>query len=890
MARRPGDAVRREGSSHADGNRDQPGGQRRDAPPADRRPAVEALEDRWLPSLTFQFADGVGVTGSGSVDVESNSVTNDRAGNVYVTGSLVGTADFDPGPNVTNLSSTGDRDAFVAKYTKAGALAWAKDLRGTGASSVAQGGAVAVDASGNVFLSGTYTGTVNFDPNATDAAATFTSPQGGNDVFIAKYDPNGNVLWVRDVAGSAGAIDEGYALAVDGSGNVAVAGSFQNTATFGTTALTSGGSFDSFVTKLNSSGQFLWARATIGSGSSVAQTSGLAFDPSGDVIATGLFAGSVNFNTAASPLTLPYAGSDDIFVQKLGPSGNNLWAESFGSPDIDEGYGVVADASGNIYVSGTFSDTVNFNPGSGTAANLTAGGFEDAFLLKLSPTGQYTWAKDLGETGYYAARGTGVALDGSGHVFVSGYYQNTITLDPTAPGATLTSAGDFDVFVAEYDTAGNFVAGQSAGGSDFDADFGVGVNAAGQVAIAGRYSGPAAFGSIGLPAQPGKSIFIAQLSSSIPVTPTAPAPRAASRPGGRQRYRPEQQRRRDERDDARPRREHRRRPRRHRPVAPRRGRRRKPGRGRADHRPGAGPRRRAYLHSATGRRLGAGQPAERGSHHHGRHHAPRQTRRSDAEPGRRFGGRGRQHHERVSAQDHRNRRRERVLAVARLVRQCPGHDHHFLERLLHVHRSRPIGERPGVVPGSRRRRRGQFQRAQRGLEPRDRHDAPRHAGDSDAESRRRFGHEGRRDHERHSTPSRRHEPSPARRSSSSTGQARLLGSSTVAGDGSYTLQPARPDPRRRRDCMQTRGVVDAAGNVSPLSPPLAVDDPVGVAGCSRPPRHWPSRDDTGPRGGRPDVGPPPSLQRIGACREYGRSARPVGQRDRLGGRLGRGRL
>ena len=369
------------------------------------RPAVEALEGRWLPSLTFQFANPVGVVGTGSsVDVESNSVVNDASGNVYITGSLVGTANFNPGPTVTNLSSTGGRDVFVAKYSRTGALVWAKDLRGVDSGSVAQGAAVAVDASGDVFLSGTYTGTVNFDPSTTNANATFTSPLNGNDVFLAKYDPTGSLLWARDIAGTAGAIDEGYALAVDASGNVAAAGSFQNSATFGTTTLTAGGSFDSFVTKLNASGQFLWASATAGSGSTVAQPAGLTFDGSGNVVATGLFSGTVNFKTPASPVNLTSAGSTDIFVQKLDPSGNVLWAESVGSLDVDQGSGVVTDASGNLYVTGTFAMTANFNPGSGPAANLTAGGFEDAFLLKLSPSGQFGWVKDLSVSPQYSAR------------------------------------------------------------------------------------------------------------------------------------------------------------------------------------------------------------------------------------------------------------------------------------------------------------------------------------------------------------------------------------------------------------------------------------------------------------------------------------------------------
>ncbi len=508
----------------------------RPRPPRGGLPALESLETRLMPSLTFQFANGIGAVGNGSVDVESNSVVNDSSGNVYVTGSLQGTADFDPGSGTTNLSSAGNRDVFLAKFNQAGALVWAKDLPGLTAQSVAQGAAIAVDSSGNVIVAGTFTGTVNFDPNS--GSTTFTSALGGNDVFIAKYDPNGNLLWAQNVGGTAGALDEGYALAVDTSGNIALAGSFQNTAIFGTTTLTAGGTFEAFVAKLNSSGQFLWAKSTTGSGSSVVQANGVTFDGSGNVISTGFFAGTVDFNTGSAVTTLPYSGSEDIYVQKLDANGNFVWAESFGSPDIDQGQGIAADASGNLYITGTFSDTVDFNPAAGAAANLTAGGFEDAFLLQLNSSGQFGWAKDLAVTGFNAARGTGVGLDGSGHVFVAGYYQGALTLDPIASGASLTSAGDFDVFVGEYSTAGTFVAGQSAGGANFDAEFGIGVNSSGQVAIAGRYSGPAPFGTISLPSQPNKSIFIAQLTGattgtngSAPPAPGTPVLEAASDTG-----------------------------------------------------------------------------------------------------------------------------------------------------------------------------------------------------------------------------------------------------------------------------------------------------------------------------------------------------------------------
>ena len=475
-----------------------------------------------MPAVAVDFAGAIAVTGSGSVDVESNSVFNDAAGNVYITGSLQGTANFSPTGSAVNVTSLGGRDAFLAKYSNTGALVWVKDIRGANSASVAQGSAITVDASGNVIVTGTFTGSFNFDPGT---GMTSLGALARNDVYVAKYNSSGALVWAKQVVGSGNAFDQGYAVAVDGAGNIGVGGTFQGTASFGSAILSAGGSSDSFVSKLDANGNFLWTRATTGTGSSLAQTSGLTFDASNNLILAGFYAGTVDFDPTNTLLQLPVYGSRDIFVQKFDGSGNLAWTKSVGSPDIDQANSVAADASGNVYVTGTFSSTADFDPGP-SVSNLNAGGFEDGFILKLNASGGFLWAKDLSTTGYNAAQGTGIALDTSGHVFVAGYYQGTLTL---AAGQTLTSAGSYDVFLGEYDTTGNYVASQSYGGSGFDADFGIGVNTSGKVAIAGRYTGPATFGSITLPSQPSKSIFVAQVSTATIVTPAPPtAPNAPS--------------------------------------------------------------------------------------------------------------------------------------------------------------------------------------------------------------------------------------------------------------------------------------------------------------------------------------------------------------------------
>ncbi|MFO0907977.1 MAG: Ig-like domain-containing protein [Isosphaeraceae bacterium] len=498
-----------------------------------RHPGIESLEARWMPSLTVLFADAIAASGSGSVDVESNAVVNDASGNVFVVGSFTGTVDFDPSATTLNLTASGGRDLFLARFTSAGSLSWVKKLPGSNSSAVALGEAITLDASGNILIAGTFTGSVNFDPAGANAGATFNAGT-RNDVFLARYDGNGSLSWARDLVGGVNLSAHGYALATDASGNITLAGSFQTALTVGTTTLSGAGTTDGFVARANSAGQFAWAVATNGAGTSQVQTTGVSLDGSGNVLTTGFIAGTADFQPGAGATNLASnGGSRDIFVQKLDGNGGFVWAVAIGSPDIDQGNAIKADAAGNVYVTGTFSMSADFDPGAGTTT-LTAGGFDDPFLLKLTPSGGLSWARRFALSGFNFGHGTGVGLDASNHVFVTGYYQGTMVVDAVS-SASIMSAGGFDVFLVEYDTSGNYVASQSFGGANFDAAFGVGVNASGQVALAGRFSGPAAFGSINLPAQSGKSIFVTQVATTIlqapPPAPAAPVLQAASDTG-----------------------------------------------------------------------------------------------------------------------------------------------------------------------------------------------------------------------------------------------------------------------------------------------------------------------------------------------------------------------
>jgi hypothetical protein len=369
-----------------------------------------------------------------------NGIAVDASGNVYTTGRFEGTVDFDPNAGIFNLTAAGGADIFVQKLDASGNLLWAKRMGGTIND---LGNGIAVDASGNVYTTGYFMGTVDFDPNAGTANLTAA---GGVDIFVQKLDASGNLLWAKSM-GDTGS-DVGFGIAVDASGNVYTTGRFEGTVDFdpnaGTANLSSAGSFDIFVQKLDASGNLLWAKSMGGTGEDIGR--GIAVDASGNVYTTGQFESTVDFDPNAGTANLTAAGGADIFVQKLDASGNLLWARSMGGTSFEEGRSIAVDASGNVYTTGYFIGTVDFDPNAGTA-NLSSAGGVDIFVQKLDASGNLLWAKSMGGTGEDISYG--IAVDASGNVYTTGYFSDTVDFDPNAGTANLSSAGSFDIFVSK---------------------------------------------------------------------------------------------------------------------------------------------------------------------------------------------------------------------------------------------------------------------------------------------------------------------------------------------------------------------------------------------------------------------------------------------------------
>jgi hypothetical protein len=471
-----------------------------------------------MPAGGFTSAFGLGIVGV-AVDLRANAVAEDGAGNVVVVGSLQGTANFAPSPGNSSLTSGGNRDAFVAKYGPTGTLIWAETFRGQGPSSVGQASAVAIDGSGNIVVAGSFSGSVNFDQGNSQ---TIVSAPSRTDAFVAKLDSSGRLTWVSASTGTTGSVDEAYALALDGSGGVNVAGSYQNSATFGTTTLTATGSFDAFAEHLDASGRVVWVASTSGSGVSTAEIRGIAVDASGRLIMVGDYSGTVDFDPGPGVAALSSVnGTRDAAVWVLDASGHLAWQRGYGGTDFDQADAVAVDTSGNVYLTGSYSGQVSFNTGP-LVVRLTATGIYDSFVAKLGSDGSLAWAVGFNGTNG-TGQGTAIAIDPSGHVVVGGWFSGSADFDPGASTATLVSAGSTDAYVATLDATGGYLSAYQGGGSNADLGFGLAVNASGTVVAVGRYTGPATFGTTTLAAIGSTGLYVATIAG-VAVTPPAPGP------------------------------------------------------------------------------------------------------------------------------------------------------------------------------------------------------------------------------------------------------------------------------------------------------------------------------------------------------------------------------
>ncbi len=393
----------------------------------------------------------------GSGDDTGYGIAVDGSGNVYVTGYSDAPWSCSPAA-CTRRSYAGGGDAFVAKLAASGALLWNTFL---GSNDYDKGLGIAVDGSGNVYVTGL--GKASWD----NPARLYT---GNWDAFAARLDSSGVLIWNTFLGGDG--TDYGYGIAVDGSGNVYVAG--YSIGAWGClpacTARAYAGGGDAFAAKLDpSTGALIW-NSFLGS-IEYDQGMDIAVDGGGNAYVTGLSSTPWSCSPAACTQRA-YTGYHDAFAAKLDSSGALLWNTFLGGSGWDTGYGITVDGSGNVYVKGN-STTSWGSPES----NFTGG--ENGFVAKLNPSGGLTWNTFLGGGGW--DDGNGIAVDGGENVYVTGF--STVTWG--APERAYT--GDYDAFAARFNAAtGALTWNTFLGGSGWDMGFDIAVDESGDVYVTGK--------------------------------------------------------------------------------------------------------------------------------------------------------------------------------------------------------------------------------------------------------------------------------------------------------------------------------------------------------------------------------------------------------------------
>lgn len=391
---------------------------------------------------------------------EGMAITTDAAGNVYTAGMYSNTVDFDPGSGVFNLNSLSaffHENMYVSKLDTNGNFVFAKRIGGQG---VIIPRSIKIDNAGNIYTTGLFSSagqgtailTIDFDPGVGVFPLAGTTAL-DSDVFISKLDASGNFVWAKNMGGNYS--DDSNSVALDISGNVYITGAFRGVADFdpsvGIANLTNSSTTytDIFVAKYDTNGNYVWAKQ-FGSSVNIDEWGyGITIDPSGNVYSTGAFQGTVDFdpNAGVANLVGNVFGVNN-YISKLDTNGNYIWVKTFAGTGA-AGRDIDLDASGNVYTTGYFSGTCDFNPNAGVA-NLTAtGGAAYLFVSKIDSAGNYIWAKSFGNTlnNNNNTFGSAIKVDNLLNVHVSGTYNSTVDFDPCPSVVNLTAVGSYDVFV-----------------------------------------------------------------------------------------------------------------------------------------------------------------------------------------------------------------------------------------------------------------------------------------------------------------------------------------------------------------------------------------------------------------------------------------------------------
>lgn len=349
--------------------------------------------------------------------------------------------------------------------------------------------AIVLDDDANVYATGYFSTTVDFDAGPGIFNLTSVSTE---DAFLSKYDSSGKLIWAKGIGDFR--YQAGFAITLDKDRNIYVAGIYFGTTDFdpgpGVFNLTSAGNEDIFVCKFDNDGNFIWAKSFGGPNNEFCNS--IKLDGQGNIYINGYFENTADFDPGPGTFNLTSAGSTDIFVCKLDNTGSLMWAKRIGGPMADVAYSLGLDEQNNVYSTGFFWSTVDFDPGPGNF-DMTSAALGDGYVLKLSANGAFMQAGKIG--GNSRVRCTALKTDLAGHIFITGHFDGEADFDMGAGTQLLTSPviDDDDIFIVKYDLNLNLVWVKQVGGPSFQKAVDIETDDAGSVYITGHYNGTADF-------------------------------------------------------------------------------------------------------------------------------------------------------------------------------------------------------------------------------------------------------------------------------------------------------------------------------------------------------------------------------------------------------------
>jgi hypothetical protein len=371
------------------------------------------------------------ITGNGAL---GTSIDVDEAGNVYSTGNFEGVCDFDPGPNTYTLTSQSlQSDAYVLKLDRLGNFVWARNIATSGGTSNYNiGSDIQIGSNSSLYITGNFSGTADFDCGIGTYFLTSFSPM--SDIFVSKLDTAGNFIWARQFGGTAA--EMGYSITSDVLGNVFVSGDFTSAVAdfdpgIGVYNLNNTGQNSAFVLKLSNNGDFVFAE-NFGGLIGYNAANSIKLDLMGNIIVSGYYGGTVDFDMGPGTYTLTSVGSAAAFVLKLDNIGNFIWVKTFeasfsSSLNSSVVYSASVDSANNIYTTGYFQGNVDFDAGIGTYSLSALG--TDGFISKIDAAGNFLWAQKIGGTNNSGEQGYSVIHDSKNNVFVTGIFNDVVDFD-----------------------------------------------------------------------------------------------------------------------------------------------------------------------------------------------------------------------------------------------------------------------------------------------------------------------------------------------------------------------------------------------------------------------------------------------------------------------------